>query len=50
MLTLRWWEVVVCNIYIWGEGMERGLSDHHAVLSKIRLIGEWIKKRGGGWG
>ena len=26
-------------------GMGRGLSDHHIVLCKVRLVGEWIKRR-----
>ena len=26
-------------------GMERGLSNHHIVLCKLRLIGTWIKRR-----
>ena len=26
-------------------GMERGISDHHVVLCKIRLVGMWIKRR-----
>ena len=26
-------------------GMERGLSDHHVVLCKVRLVGPWIKRR-----
>ena len=26
-------------------GMERGLSDFHVVLCKVRLAGVWIKKR-----
>ena len=26
-------------------GMGRGLSDHHAVLCKVRLEGTWIKRR-----
>ena len=25
--------------------MERGLSDHHAVLCKVRLVGTWIKRK-----
>ena len=25
--------------------MRRGLSDHHVVLCKVRLVGAWIKKR-----
>ena len=25
--------------------MERGLSDHYAVLCKVRLLGTWIKRR-----
>ena len=24
-------------------GMGRGLSDHHVVLRKVRLVGTWIK-------
>ena len=27
-------------------GMGRGLSDHHVVLCKVRLVGTWIKRRG----
>ena len=27
------------------KGMGRGLSDHHVVLCKIRLVGTWIKRR-----
>ena len=27
-------------------GMRRGLSDHHVVPCKVRLIGAWIKRRG----
>ena len=34
----------VQNVRIVG-GMERGLSDHHVVLYKIRLVGTWIKRR-----
>ena len=30
-------------------GMGRGLSDHHVVLCKVRLVGAWIKRREGGW-
>ena len=30
-------------------GMGRGLSDHHVVLYKVRLVGAWIKRREGGW-
>ena len=26
-------------------GMGRGLSDHHIVLCKVRLVGAWIKRR-----
>ena len=26
-------------------GMGRGLSDHHIVLCKARLVCEWIKRR-----
>ena len=26
-------------------GMERGLSDHHVVLCKLRLVGTWSKRR-----
>ena len=26
-------------------GMGRGLSDHHVVLCKVRLVGTWIKRR-----
>ena len=26
-------------------GMERGLSDHHVALCKVRLVEAWIKKR-----
>ena len=25
-------------------GMGRGLSDHHVVLCKVRLVGTWIKR------
>ena len=25
--------------------MGRGLSDHHVVLCKVRLVGAWIKRR-----
>ena len=25
--------------------MGRGLSDHHVVLCKVRLVGAWIKKK-----
>ena len=25
--------------------MRRGLSDHHVVLCKVRLVGSWIKER-----
>ena len=28
-------------------GMGRGLSDHHVVLCKVRLVGAWIKRREG---
>ena len=31
-------------------GMGCGLSDQHVVLCKVRLVGGWIKKRGGVWG
>ena len=34
-------------------GMGRGLSDHHVVLYKVRLVGAWIKwreEKGGSWG
>ena len=31
-------------------GMARGLSDHLVVLCKVRLVGAWINRRGGGWG
>ena len=27
-------------------GMGRGLSDHHVVVCKVRLVGTWIKRRG----
>ena len=26
-------------------GMSRGLSDHHVILCKVRLVGAWIKRR-----
>ena len=26
-------------------GMGRGLSDHHVVLYKVKLVGAWIKRR-----
>ena len=26
-------------------GMEQGLSDHHVILCKLRLVGSWIKRR-----
>ena len=26
-------------------GMRQGISDHHVVLCKVRLVGTWIKKR-----
>ena len=26
-------------------GMGRGLSDHYAVLCKVRLLGSWIKRK-----
>ena len=26
-------------------GMGRGISDHHVVLCKVRLVGTWIKRR-----
>ena len=26
-------------------GMGRGISDHHVVLCKVRLVGAWIKRR-----
>ena len=26
-------------------GMGRGISDHHFVLCKVRLVGTWIKRR-----
>ena len=26
-------------------GMGRGLSDHHVVLCKVRLVDAWIKRR-----
>ena len=29
-------------------GMERGLSDHHVVLCKVRLVRAWIKRRDSG--
>ena len=25
--------------------MEQGLSDHHMVLCKVRLVGAWIKRK-----
>ena len=28
-------------------GIGRSLSDHHAVLCKVRLVGSWIKRREG---
>ena len=32
-------------------GMGQGPLDHHVVLCKVRLVGAWIKRRGGGgWG
>ena len=33
--------------YVKGEvrGMGRGLSDHHVVRFKVRLVGAWIKRR-----
>ena len=27
-------------------GMARGLSDHHVVMYKVRLVGSWVKTRG----
>ena len=27
------------------KGMGRGLSDHHVILCKVRLVGAWIKRR-----
>ena len=27
------------------KGMGRGLSDHHVVLCKVRLVVAWIKRR-----
>ena len=30
--------------------MGRGLSDHYVVQCKVRFVGAWIKRRGGGWG
>ena len=27
------------------KGMGQGLSDHHIVLCKIRLVGAWIKSK-----
>ena len=30
--------------------MGQGLSDHHVVLCKVRLVGAWIKRGGCGWG
>ena len=30
-------------------GMERRLSYHHMVLRKVRIVGAWIKRRGGWW-
>ena len=27
----------------------RGLSDHHFVLCKVRLVGAWLKRRGERW-
>ena len=32
------------------KGMGQGLSDHHMVLCKVRLIGAWTKIRDGGFG
>ena len=33
---------------VWAvRGMGRELSDHHVVLCKARLVGEWV--RGEGW-
>ena len=26
-------------------GMGRGISDHHVVMCKVRLVGTWIKRR-----
>ena len=26
-------------------GMGRGISDHHVVLCKLRLVGAWIRRR-----
>ena len=26
-------------------GMRQGLSNHHVMLSKVRLVGSWIKRR-----
>ena len=26
-------------------GMERGHSDHHVLVCKVRLVGAWIKRR-----
>ena len=26
--------------------MGRGFSEHHVILCKVRLVGEWIKRRG----
>ena len=32
---------------VWAvRGMGRELSDHHMVLCKARLVGEWVKRRG----
>ena len=27
------------------KGMRRGLSNHHVILCKVRLVGTWIKRR-----
>ena len=29
----------------WVRGMRRGLSDHHVLLCKVKLVGAWIKNR-----
>ena len=29
-------------------GIGQGISDHHIVLYKVRLLGAWITRRGGG--
>ena len=30
-------------------GIGCGLSDHHVVLCKVRLVGAWLKNTGGNW-